>query len=383
MLPWDLDLTWADNMYREGVKGGDEPFKSRVLANFGSNPAFPALNRDFRNRVRGIRDLLWNEDEAYRLIDEMALRVRGANLFSVIDADRARWDYNPIMSNGRLVDKSKAGQGLCYKFSPYPTVSKTFAGAAQLMKRYVTYRASNRGFSFDTLSTDPAIPSRPVLFYTGPEDYPVQAIGLRRDGYSGSAPLRSVKWRVGEITRTNHPAWQPDRPMPYEIESVWESGELGLGSETVTVPIGVLRVGRLYRARVRVADTKGRTSSWSASVEFTAGAIPQADALREFLRFTEVMYTPPEGFEFLELHNAHPTEELALGGAEIWRWHRLHLPSRIEAGPRGPWGCDPIDQHAGALGAPTARRIDFHLRTLLRGPRQRRRTGGASGGSGW
>ena len=32
----DLDLTWADNMYRGGQTGGDEPFKSRVLSNFAA-----------------------------------------------------------------------------------------------------------------------------------------------------------------------------------------------------------------------------------------------------------------------------------------------------------------------------------------------------------
>ena len=40
VVPWDLDLTWANNMYRSGVTGGDEPFKSRVLSNFG--PIRPA-----------------------------------------------------------------------------------------------------------------------------------------------------------------------------------------------------------------------------------------------------------------------------------------------------------------------------------------------------
>lgn len=338
VLPWDLDLTWADNMYRAGVQGGNEPFKSRVLSNFGPNPAFPTISREFRNRVREIRDLLWNEDEAYRLIDEMALRVRGTNRFSIIDADRARWDYNPIMADGSLVYTVKAGQGMYYNFPLYPDVSKTFSGVAQLMKRYVTYRGSDRGFSLDTLSAEPSIPNRPVLSYTGPEGYPVHAIRLRREAYSGSAPLRSVKWRVAEISRTNHPAWQPDRPMPYEIESVWESGELGPESETVTVPIGVLRVGRLYRARVRVTDSEGRTSSWSAPIEFTAGAIPQADALREFLRVTEVMYNPPpEGFEFLELHNANPTEELSLEGLRFGDGidYTFPLGSRLAPGAYG------------------------------------------------
>jgi len=50
--PWDLDLTWANNMYRAGQQGGDEPFKSRVLSNFASPGTFPAIGIEFRNRVR-------------------------------------------------------------------------------------------------------------------------------------------------------------------------------------------------------------------------------------------------------------------------------------------------------------------------------------------
>src|SRR5439155_1333686 len=45
---WDIDLTWANNMYRSGTTGGDEPFKSRVLGNVafpGSRPAHDQLCR--------------------------------------------------------------------------------------------------------------------------------------------------------------------------------------------------------------------------------------------------------------------------------------------------------------------------------------------------
>ena len=68
MIPWDTDLTWADNMYRAGTSGGDEPFKSRILA-------IPALNIEFQNRLRELRDLLLNPDQEGQIIDETAAKV--------------------------------------------------------------------------------------------------------------------------------------------------------------------------------------------------------------------------------------------------------------------------------------------------------------------
>ena len=51
-LPWDIDLTWANNMFGSG----NEPFRSRVLA-------IPEFALGYRNRMREIRDLLYNSEQ--------------------------------------------------------------------------------------------------------------------------------------------------------------------------------------------------------------------------------------------------------------------------------------------------------------------------------
>ena len=95
------------------------------MSNFSSSPAHPALVTEFRNRVREIRDLLFNADQAYELIDEMAALIRGpAAGPSIIDADRAQWDYNPIMINSSIVNLSKAAQGRFYRWPNEPSVTK-------------------------------------------------------------------------------------------------------------------------------------------------------------------------------------------------------------------------------------------------------------------
>jgi hypothetical protein len=74
---------------------------------------------------------------------------------------------------------------------------------------------------------------------------------------------------LAEITGTNAPAAAPARPRLYEITPVWESGELG--ALEVTVPEGIAKPGRTYRARARTKDDTGRWSHWSSPVEFVAG----------------------------------------------------------------------------------------------------------------
>lgn len=319
VVPWDLDLTWADNMFPGGQTGGGEPFKSRVLSDFSiSTPRYPNISREFRNRVREIRDLLWNPDEAFRLIDEYARLVRGTNQFSLIDADRAQWDYNPLMNNSGIVNLSKAGQGRFYQFPREQPLPRTFDAAVTLMKRYVGYRATNATFSLDTMSREPDQPAAPRPAYTGDPGFPVNRIRLRGGDYGGTATFGSVKFRIAEITRPGHPAYRLDEPEPYEIEAVWESAELTDAGGEVTVPQEALRVGRLYRARARHTDNLGRASNWSAPIEFTAGEPDNGAALLAHLQLTELMYHPAdEGFEFLELHNSSATETLSLSGANF------------------------------------------------------------------
>ena len=105
--PWDIDLTWADNMYG----GGSEPFAFRVLTR-------PTFKLEYQNRLREIRDLLFNRDQAYKLIDEYAAIISDPNGgSSFVDADRALWDFHPALSRSEKglrridVDRWRIGRG--------------------------------------------------------------------------------------------------------------------------------------------------------------------------------------------------------------------------------------------------------------------------------
>lgn len=332
---WDLDLTWADTMYRGGQTGGDEPLKSRLLDNFANPGRLPNINIEFRNRVREIRDLLWNQDQAFKLIDEYAELLRGpTNGPTLLDADRSMWDYNPKMISSVYSENpaSKAGQGRFYQWPG--GLPKTFQGGVQLMKNYVDYRSTNATFSLDTMSADNARPNRPTVTYTGPAGYPINQLTFRSSSYSGINPFGSMRWRVGEITDTNSPNYRSDEPRKYEIETVWDSGPITSFNPDITIPANALRVGSRYRVRVLHTDTTGRNSNWSQPHEFTCGdPVNEADLLT-YLRITELMFNPPAaGYEYVELYNASSSVVLNLSGVKFTQGIDFTFPQGTTLGP--------------------------------------------------
>jgi hypothetical protein len=297
---WDLDLTWADNMYDAGC-GGVDDFTNRVLKR-------PAFTLEYRNRIRELRDLLFNSDQAHQLIDEYAAIIDDpGGSPSFVDADRALWDYNPILV-ASYVNRSKAGQGRFYQVVP----TRDFPGMVNKMKNYV----NTRGAILDNSANDPLIPSRPSISVAGPSDFPANRLAFRASAYSGANSFAAMKWRVGEITATNNPAFDPGKPRKYEIVPTWESPELTNFTEEISIPPTAVEEGHTYRARVRMKDSTGRWSKWSEPVQFVTAAANNTAALVDNLRISEVMFNPPGGsdLEFIELHNTSPTIALDLNG---------------------------------------------------------------------
>ncbi|MBN2473626.1 MAG: lamin tail domain-containing protein [Pirellulales bacterium] len=312
--PWDLDLTWANNMYGSG----DEPFRSRVLA------AQPVLNQEYLNRMREIRDLLYNPEQTGMLIDEMARLIYTPGELSLVDADCAMWDFNPILASG-YVNSSKAGHDRFYR-PPGSSGKQTFADMVQLMKNYVV----SRGAYIDSaiLSDRALIPDQPSVSYVGEFGYPVDGLTFRSSAFRspGGNSFAGMAWRIAEVTDRESPDFDPTQPRRYEIDATWESGELATFHDTIAIPGEDLEVGKTYRVRVRMKDSAGRWSHWSAPVQLVAGGA--VGPLATGLRITEINYSPhdptaaelavdpsfqSEDFEYVELYNT-TDQTLGLGG---------------------------------------------------------------------
>ncbi|MCK4293945.1 MAG: lamin tail domain-containing protein, partial [Planctomycetes bacterium] len=312
-LPWDLDLAWNDDMYDCGNRG-NSPFKRYGLWDNSS------LRIRRNNRIREIRDLLFNTDQGWQLIDDLAAIIDDpAGGPSIVDADRAMWDYNPIMVSS-YVNSSKAGQGRFYQ----KAATKDFPGMVQIMKGYVVQRSTvgdprtGAEPGLDPMAYDAAIPYTPTVSYSGPAGYPINALLFRTSAFGdpqGSGTFGAMKWRIAEVTDKSNPRYRPDDPRKYEIETIWQSEELTPFQYDIQIPASAVKVGHTYRVRCKMQDTSGRWSHWSEPNQFVAGEAISANILDD-LRITEVMYNPADAdtskdelnidndeFEYVELKN--------------------------------------------------------------------------------
>ncbi len=308
-LPWDVDLVWADNMYGDG----EDPFRKQ-----GGIHRRPVLFLEFQNRLREFHDLLYNPGQMNQLLDEFASIIDdpGGGL-SIVDADRAMWDYHWVMGNSAYPTylsrpaSAKASQGLFYQRA----ATKDFPGMVQIMKDYVA--SSHR--EFDTPTDDPDIPRRPNVTATCGPDFPINALTFETSPFSdpqGSRTFAAMKWRIALIAEPAElsiiPPGYRTGPGKYEIDAVWESQEITDFISDIQIPASAVKVGLTYRVRCRMKDNTGRWSHWSEPVQFISGE-PLSAGVLENLRITELMYNPaaqPAGdsvdnddFEFIELKN--------------------------------------------------------------------------------
>ncbi|MDG2124729.1 MAG: CotH kinase family protein, partial [Verrucomicrobiales bacterium] len=313
VVNWDLDLTWTTTYGGGGPRG---PLSDDVLA-------IPEFALGYRNQVRHLQDLLHNPEQQGMLLDEIAHWVYTPGRNSMVDADRAMWDYNPILTS-RYINSSKAGHGRYYEAATTGGATlRSFPGMVAKLKSYVAGRRSFMTTSY--LNADESsVPRKPVVTYTGVAGFPVNDLSFTSSSFSSprGANFVAQQWRIAEVTLPGDPRFDAADPLydryaerRYEIEPEWESGDVTTTDFAVTVPADVVRPGRLYRVRTKMLDSAGRWGRWSEPVEFVATA-PDVSEYTDNLWITEFMYHPEEpsggelgvstdedDFEFIELKN--------------------------------------------------------------------------------
>ncbi len=194
------------------IGDGDEPFYDLVAKN-------PAFTLAYQNRMREIRDLLFNPEEVNRMIDEYANLIDAAsNGLSMVDADRTLWDYNPIFRS-RYVSPIKTAVGQYYKRA----ADGSFRGMAELMKTWVVTRGA---WIDDHITNDPQIPQTPWVGYIGAPGFPADGLRFQSAYFfdpQGTHTFGAMKWRFAEIVRPGLPTYDPNLPQRYETQSTWES----------------------------------------------------------------------------------------------------------------------------------------------------------------
>lgn len=216
-LPWDLDLTWT--CYYSSVK---DPFSTSGILNNS------VLDVACRNRVREIWDLLFNPEQMNQLIDEFAAIIDDPDRpLSLVDADRAMWDYHWVVGDGaypQYLNQSasfKAGQGRFYQEAVDRGYARSFPGMVQVMKDFVVERQSH----MNSISSDAAIPRTPAVTATCPPTYPINALTFQTSPFSdpqGNGTFAAMKWRIAEVSSDSAVAPQNGNLALINEGAVWK-----------------------------------------------------------------------------------------------------------------------------------------------------------------
>ncbi len=310
-LPYDGTDTWGptwnngedilfNGIFPSGATGGDG----------GQNPE---MQKDYRNVVRELRDLLFQPDQMLQIIDAFAAPIR-----TLAAADHVRWSNAPAPGNYRSVGTA-GGQ------SPGPGNLGGLPAYIQDLKNFMFTGGNNAWWldrnsigpggwitRLDTVAIDNAIPSRPTLTFTGSNGIPIDELVFRSSPFAdpqGAGTIASMQWRVAEVDLPGTIVTNPAH-LKLEIDAAWDSGEIPGFNEFITVPAAQVLPDHFYRIRVRHKDNTGRWSRWSPPSEFRPNRVDLVSSLRTNLVFAEIMYNPPpEGttdadeFEFIELRN--------------------------------------------------------------------------------
>jgi hypothetical protein len=242
VLPWDIDITFGSDH-----GNGNEPFRDLIVGNLGTRRPSPGpYATQFRNRLREICQLLYNEQVLFPILDGTRDLI-----VELAAADRDRWDnFTPL-------DSSPAK-------AHYKSLDERLAEMkAWIGKRiHQDYTDGNGVFvmSLENVYADPEIPLQPTVLSPKDGEEVVQGrLNLSCSSFADPNPnstLRTVRWI---ITRQGgnelKPDWSAERP-----------GDAGMKLE---VPANVLGSGIAYQCRVRHQDETGRWSFWSQPVTFT------------------------------------------------------------------------------------------------------------------
>lgn len=307
-LPYDSTDTWGptwnggqdvawNGIFASGYTGGDS----------GQNPE---LQKEYRNVVREVRDLLFQPDQVNPLIDAFAARIR-----DFMPADLLRWSNAPAPARYLSLGIPSC-PGVQQGLAGYVRDLKTFMFTGGTYDWWIDGNSVGAGGwvrRLDQVAADAEAPRKPTLRYTGQTGFPLNGLTFESSPFSdpqGTNTFAAMQFRIAEVLDTNAPMADPKALPKLEWDAAWDTGERTNFLARIDVPGAYIRPLKLYRARVRHKDLTGRWSSWSDPLAFYTLPADVLGDLQRSLVFSEIMYNPPndgpingDDLEFLELKN--------------------------------------------------------------------------------
>ncbi|MEZ5302308.1 MAG: CotH kinase family protein [Verrucomicrobiales bacterium] len=243
LYPWDSDTSWGPNW-----NGGWDWPKNAISA--ADKVEF---NKEYKNVVREIRDLIWQEDQLYPLLDYYQTLLEPISL-----ADRDRWTGatgtpNPgSQTDGPIGDrvaimKQFAFQGGSWVGGDGGQQDWLFDASGNLYadnnvsKDAGLSGSDGRDAYLDALAFDPFVPDRPALTYTGIANFPVNGIALQSSDFSdpnGNSTFAAMEYRLAEITPYETPEPPPPNTVFLPAGSQWRFDDSGAGQGNSDVVVG-------------------------------------------------------------------------------------------------------------------------------------------------
>ena len=337
VMPWDLDMMYIAETHQAGVIRQ----QNSILNN-------PQLMIEFRNRSREILDLVGEDGSSTggqigQLVDEYTQMInpRGQTL-TWADLDAYLWNYHPRTRGSAGNASGQSNHKGNFHASPYRDsriggsytrylTSRDHEGLVDHIMSYTTNNFTGgswspgngivAGYGYEYLkyeARDTNIPKKPIITYTGPENYPIDELSFTSSSFSdpnGSNSFGKIRWRIAKILAPGLPGYIENTPRTYEIETVASSPDFETFVADYIFEAEIAEPGVTYRVRVQHEDDTGRKSHWSDPIEFITG-IPDVALWRDNLVISEIMYNPPEpmgsevgissnknDFEYIEITN--------------------------------------------------------------------------------
>jgi hypothetical protein len=259
-FPWDLDQTWTSSRIKSTISSGifEQAFQHK------------SLEQSYKNQLRSVLDLLFNEEQLFQLIEEQASIIYQPNLgHSFVDLDKLRWGHD---------------------------YEGGFETQINTLKRFVKRR---RAHILKNILND-SIPKTPELAYRGAAKFTVDSLQFKALDFNKKT-TQAIQWHVATVSKNNKIVSSKTDPKTYEIVTIWKREFAAPFRATLSLPLGAVRPGKKYRIRVRVQDTTGYYSHWSEPIEFVPTKV--AKNYGNELVINELLYQSKDGLEFVEIHN--------------------------------------------------------------------------------
>lgn len=198
VLPWDSDTSWGPNwnagwdfplnaIYGQGTGQNNEGANKERTAQ-ASRESFSI---DYLNTMREMRDLIWQEDQLSLMIDPLAVMIDG-----ITPADQARW------SGGRTIETVVADMKK-YAFNGGSWTGGSNGIMASISNDTGLSGQQGRDAYLDAVTSDPALPVKPTITYSGDAGFPQDGLAFTSSAFSdpqGSGSFQAMEWRLAEVT---------------------------------------------------------------------------------------------------------------------------------------------------------------------------------------